>query len=296
MRALLLTLLLAVSVLAEQPELVQKIQDKLGAYPKPNAALNLATFNIRNPGDKAPNDWNSRLPRVQAVIEKYDFDIIGFQEVVPRQLSDLLKDKRWDAVGVAREDGHHGGEHCCILYRKDRLKLICTNTFWLSETPHMPGSRSWKTACVRICTWGKFKDLRTGKTFLHFNTHLDHISKAAKVNGMKVIIDMMKTFPDDIPKILTGDFNSFPDSEAVATAGTALTNAATIAKNGCFVPPYTYHAFGKATPPPPDKHREIDYIFVTKNISVDTVKACEDSFDGLYPSDHFPVYAFLLLP
>ena len=44
-------------------------------------------------------------------------------------------------VAVDEPDG--GGEHMGVFYRKDRLKVIESGDFWLSDTPDVAGSITW---------------------------------------------------------------------------------------------------------------------------------------------------------
>ena len=121
-------------------------------------------------------------------------------------------------IGEGR-DNDGKGEASCIFYRKDRFECLATDTFWLSETPRVPASKSWNTACTRVCTWGLFKDRFTGKTFRYFNTHLDHISSQARVEGMKMILHEMGQIAQGETVFLTGDLNdSFERIPAEETA------------------------------------------------------------------------------
>ena len=135
---------------------------------KAEKPMTVGSFNIRCPGDKAPNTWEERIPRIVKVLDQYDFDIVGLQEVAAKQLDVLLKKTRYKSIGVARDDGIRKGEFSCIFYRKDRFEKISYGTFWLSETPDKVGSISWKSACRRICTWAKFRDRKTDKVFFFF--------------------------------------------------------------------------------------------------------------------------------
>ncbi|MBO7621895.1 MAG: hypothetical protein J6T06_15395, partial [Victivallales bacterium] len=153
----------------------------------PESLLRLASYNIRTPCDKAPNDWASRQPRLLALLNRHDIAIAGLQEAMKMQIDGILSEGSWDYTGVAREDGVEKGEYSCIIYRKDRFICHGSKTFWLSETPDVAGSLSWDTACTRICTWATFTDKKTGLEFTHFNTHLDHRSKLAQINGVKLI-------------------------------------------------------------------------------------------------------------
>src|SRR5690625_2434080 len=99
-----------------------------------------------------PSAWPYRKNDVAKMIGPvYQVDIVGLQEVLSYQLDDLTERLPYYGwVGVGRDDGHQKGEYSPILYRKDKFDLIATNTFWLSESPETPGSKSWDTSITRI--------------------------------------------------------------------------------------------------------------------------------------------------
>lgn len=85
---------------------------------------------------------------------RHDVEIAGLPEVVVGQLEDLagrLLDYDW--VGVGRRDGEKGGEFLPVFYRSSRFEAMDSGTFWISETPGVPGSKSWDSAMPRIVTW-----------------------------------------------------------------------------------------------------------------------------------------------
>jgi len=152
-----------------------------------------ASFNIRyaNSGDRGNLNWSSRAKRVAALLRFHRIELVGLQEALKEQLDDLKKflpDYRF--IGTGR-DGDNNGEFSAIGFMPSIYRLLDQGTFWLSETPHVPASRSWDTACVRICTWGEFVHPPSGRRVWLFNTHLDHRSKLARANGLKVIIQQM---------------------------------------------------------------------------------------------------------
>ncbi len=49
--------------------------------PKEADSIRICSFNIRTRGDKAPNDWQTRISRIHAILEKYELDSIGVQEL-----------------------------------------------------------------------------------------------------------------------------------------------------------------------------------------------------------------------
>ena len=253
--------------------------------------MNIATFNIRTPVDQPPFDWASRLPRVKQLLAHWNLGIIGLQEARIEQLTDLCADGTFGFVGVGRKDPveRGDGEYSAILYDKNVFSVAGNGTFWLSETPEVPGSKSWETSYARICTWGRFTELATGRSLYHFNTHLDHRSHLAQKNGLLLILNRMEqAVQSGIPCFLTGDFNIFPDNEAVAVAKQKLNYANEVSATPVTGPAYTYHAYKPLESP----HKApIDYIFSTNNVKVKAVHVLDDLFEGMPPSDHFPVTA-----
>lgn len=254
------------------------------------AAFRVATFNIRCPADRAPNAWTCRVDRVAGLIARHGFDLIGLQEATAGQIDDLLT-QGWDVVGGGRDDGKRGGEASCVFFKVARFELRDTGTFWLSETPELPGSRSWNTACTRVCTWARLAERKTGKVFVHFNTHLDHLSEAARENGMALILKRMPQIAQGCPVILTGDMNDTPGSSSIRQATSVLHDASALSRTPHVGPLATFNGFKFGQAPT----AQIDYIFVSEGFEVLSHVTIDDSQNGLYPSDHFPVAADVVL-
>ena len=246
-------------------------------------SITLATFNIRCPVDKTPHTWNERKPRCLAVIKQNRFDIFGVQEAIRFQLDDLVGNE-YQFIGGGRDDFKDKGEFSAILYRKDRFELIKGGTFGLSEKPDVPGFKSWKTAYPRIATWGLFRDKITGKVFIYYNTHLDHISELARINGIKLLVEHARKNAAGKPLVISGDFNAKPDSGTYKTAKSLLLDSAVISQTPHTGPVYTFQGFGRYKPEQP-----IDYIFVSKEFTVLSHKTDDTKFPEGFASDHFPV-------
>ena len=255
----------------------------------PEESFTLATYNIRCPVDKTPHTLKERKPRCLAVIEKNKFDIFGVQEAVRFQLDDLLGTE-YQFIGGGRNDFKNAGEFSAIIFRKSRFELIKGGTFGLSEKPDVPGLRSWKTACPRIATWGLFRDKKTGKEFVYYNTHLDHVSELARVNGIKLLVRHARENAAGKPLVISGDFNAKPDSTTYKTAKSLLHNTAEVTQTPHKGPQKTFNGYGRS------KHTvPIDYIFVSDKFLVLTHKTDDTIYPEGYPSDHFPVITKLLI-
>ncbi len=250
----------------------------------------LATFNVRVPVDQSPNTWEERLPRCRRVIEKNHLDIVGLQEPLIEQVESLVKDSEYDYIGGGRDDFKRKGEFCAILYRKSRFDCLQSGTFGLSETPDVPGVRSWQSACPRIATWGLFRDKMTDKEFVYYNTHLDHKSELARCEGIKLIVEHAKKHAEGKPVILSGDFNTRPDTETYKTAQSLLRDSRLISETPHYGPDKTYHGWGKAKITQP-----IDFIFVSDEFKVKSHRTIDTFINDTYASDHHPVMVILTL-
>ena len=173
--------------------------------------LYVGEFNIRNDNTKdaaAGNGWERRCPVVCDILRVESFDIFGSQEVLHSQMEDLQRAlPEYDFVGVGRNDGKTEGEYAPIFYKKDRIKCLQSGTFWLSETPDVVASVGWDAKYTRICTWGQFKDRRTGKKFWMFNLHMDHRGVEARKQSVLLVMERIKKMCEKQPYILLGDFN-----------------------------------------------------------------------------------------
>ena len=250
--------------------------------------LTVLSYNIRydNPND-GENQWKYRKERVASYIKEISPDIIGMQEVLEPQLVFLdVSLKEFSYVGVGREDGKTKGEYSPILYNSNRLTLLQTDTFWLSETPKVI-SVGWDAALERICTYAQFKHKETGQKFWVFNTHFDHIGELARIQSAKLIhqkIKMLNT--NNFPVIITGDFNLTPDTAPIKILQNAyidiMQKIPIDAKNYA-----TFTGFDKLS----NGEDRIDYIFQKGLKTIKSTHIWLKTTSGGWASDHHPVQA-----
>jgi endonuclease/exonuclease/phosphatase family metal-dependent hydrolase len=262
-------------------------------------SINVISFNIRfdNPKD-APNDWPNRKENAASQLLFHEADLIGIQEALFHQIEDLKAlMPGYASIGVGRDDGKTAGEFSNILYNKERFAVLDTQTFWLSLTPNIPGSKDWDAAITRVVTWGKLKDKVNGKTFFHFNTHFDHVGKEARRNSAAYLLKAVDSIAGGLPAIITGDFNAHPDDEPIQVitnqeSPLRLTDAKGLSATGHYGPTGTFNAFRNKE----QSDKPIDYIFLKGSFKVLQHATLSQTWGGLFSSDHFPVFAKLVVP
>ncbi len=242
-------------------------------------SANVRCFSLTDLGKKS---WFYRADLIIKNVAAVEPDIIGFQEVTRFHYSYLNENlPGYDNV-ITYRDNTLFAESCPIYYRTDKFELVDKGSFWLSETPDEM-SKDWDSACYRVCSYVILSVKETGQEFVVFNTHLDHVSDEARINGINVILDKISEF-GDLPSMIMGDFNAFEDSETYAAATEDFYDAKYLlpgTESSC-----TYQNWGTEL-----DHPCIDYFMISKKgIEVESYNVLQTTYDGVYPSDHFPIY------
>ena len=272
------------------------VQDASSEHP----GVAVMTFNIRyGTADDGENSWKYRREFVFDVIREAVPDIIGMQEALGFQLNELRDAlPEYAKVGVGRDDGLVSGEFSAILYRAEDFDVLEHGTFWLSETPDVPSIASyWGAALPRICSWARFMESETGRTFYVYNVHFSSRSREAREKSAALLSDRIAAREHEEPVIVTGDFNAGEGSAVMGTlvGSTESTSAAGLKDSFRVLHPDavdvgTFNGFrGRTTG---DK---IDAVLISGEWDVVSAEILRTSRSGKYPSDHFPVVATLRL-
>ncbi|MDP5062448.1 MAG: endonuclease/exonuclease/phosphatase family protein [Maribacter sp.] len=255
--------------------------------------VDVVTYNIKydNVNDTV-NNWNNRKAAMVSLLQHYNPGIIGLQEVLHHQLSYLdeqLTDYKY--IGVGRDDGKKKGEYSPILFNTKKYKLLQSETFWLSETPHEI-SVGWDAAMERIFTYGLFKDLNTGKHFLAFNTHFDHMGTEAREKSAELIVSKIHEINENkLPVVLMGDLNLSPHEGPIQYLQNALSDGLAITQKQFYGPTGTFSGFDHSKV----LNERIDYIFA-ENFKVLEYMHIDDRMENnKHISDHLPIFARLII-
>lgn len=257
---------------------------------KTEDSIRVMSFNVRctNVGKETRED---RIDIVTKTMLDSEADSIGVQEATPEWM-DTFKEtisEKYAYVGVARDDGDNEGEYSAIFYRKDKYKLEDSGTFWLSETPDKV-SFGWDAGCKRICTWAVLVNKKTGEKYVHLNSHFDHVGIEARKNSVDLIIDKAKEY-DDLPVVFTADMNVKQGSENYMS----FVNSGVLDDTKFIAPDsmdyLTYHD----TKPYALQDWIIDYVMINENFDAVSYKVVTEGVDGRFVSDHYPIYADIVM-
>ena len=256
--------------------------------------LHVMAFNIRYDNDPSPRSWPERRPLIAKLLRDERPTILGTQEGLFHQDKQIRQDLpvHYDWIHLHREGGSRG-EAMTIYFDSHRLEVMAYDHYWLSDTPMVMGSKTWGNNVTRMVTWVRFLDLRTGKTFVHLNTHFDHQVEVARQKSALMIRDTIATF--DVPTIVTGDFNTA--AETTVSYDTLVTNGPlkdswNVAKSR-LTP--TYGTFNFWNPVPVENGPRIDWILTPPSATVLKAAINVSSTNGQTPSDHWPVQALVRL-
>jgi endonuclease/exonuclease/phosphatase family metal-dependent hydrolase len=208
-------------------------------------------------------------------------------------------------VGIGNMGGSEG-LHNAIFYDAARFILSEEGTFWLSDTPDIPGSKGWGNIIRRTCSWARLIEKESQQAFYFFNTHLDHISLRSRKKSVVLLIQRIqaRSYPD--PFVLTGDFNAREKSAPIQYLkgkihlGTKITGRV-LNPNPLMDtfrvrhPNYrnagTFHGFRRFF-----FRFKIDYIFVPPSVRVQDAQIITMRCEEYYPSDHFPLITSIAIP
>ena len=254
------------------------------ALPLAAQTLRVMSFNVRTlAADDGANGWEHRRDLMVRTIREQHPDVMGTQELFKQQgdyLVAKLPGYTWFGIG---RYGDERDEHMGVFYRRDRLKLLDSGSFWLSDTPDKPGSISWGHPLPRLVTWAKFEDRANSRHFYFYNTHFPYREQdvMARTRAAHEIAARIEKLPEGMPVVLTGDFNTTAASPAYVTLTRPLHDARTLSPHPVG-PEATFHDFTGIA------RERIDWI-LERGFTPQAYATLTTHEGKRYPSDHFPV-------
>ena len=258
--------------------------------------MKVMSFNVRTTLEESnpENSWDNRKEACVELIKDHMPTILGVQEAKYAHHWTYLKQQLaadYDGYGVSRDTGKESGdgETMGILYNRRIIEMIEGGTFWLSETPNTP-SKGFGANYSRCATWGVFKHKSSGKKFCYINTHIDHQSELAQVEGMKLISNFFEKYKKDYPLFITADFNMRSDNVAFDPIESYMYNTRDVAPEELTDYNTTYNGYVTT------KDVVIDHIYCSNYLKVVEYHTINEQYGGVnFVSDHYPIYAIVKL-
>ena len=235
------------------------------------------------------NGWDDRKGLFLEVIRAQNADVICLQECRQAHYQYLKRGlPEYESFGLANPDTAFNPTNA-IFFARARFEMISAGGFWLSETPHIPGSKSWDSARPRFVNYVDLRD-DSGKEFRVWNGHLDHIGQVARENQARLITEASDALPENLSQLFTADLNAEASNPAVQNLLAGGWTDTYTAIHGPDDPGFTYHRF--IGPAYDGKTRgKIDFILCRGPVEVTAADIIRDCRDDHYPSDHYFISA-----
>ncbi len=255
------------------------------------------SFNVRyGKAEDGPNHWRHRKELVLRTVREFDPDVLGTQEMMGFQ-ADYFRQNlpEFEVHGTSRVPSDQGEEQSAVFFRKSRFEQEDSGHFWLSETPDVPGSKSWDSSLPRMVSWIKLRErTRPEASFYLFNTHFDHVGREARLQAAALLRVLIQETAGLAPCIVTGDFNSDEES---------LPHRVLLYPTDALGLIDTYRSQHPTRDPQGESTssrwkgnrlgRRIDWVLASPHWQVLAAEIVHANDHGRYPSDHYPVTAVL---
>jgi endonuclease/exonuclease/phosphatase family metal-dependent hydrolase len=255
--------------------------------------LNIVTSNIRFHTEKdEQNSWTHRRTVLSEILSNLAPDILGTQEGREPQLKDLLSLLSNMEMIESHRQWINERMYPCLFYRPEKIEVNESGDIWLSETPKVPGSSSFDSAFPRLCTWAKLTIKKENQKLFVVNCHLDHVKEETRVSQVKVLIkETQARNIENLPMILMGDFNDGPKGPVRLSLSQEIPEISDPWLELSLPEGPSHHSFSGENP----TGARIDWILLDKRLKANSIQMIKEHRDGLYPSDHFPVSAEIII-
>lgn len=238
-------------------------------------SFTVMTMNLRfGLADDGENSWENRKIAYHTLFERIQPDFIGIQESNNFQtafLDELLDSYAFIGMCDPSPDFWQNN----IIFHHSSWTCLKNKHYFLSDTPGVK-SKFPESKWPRQCVIGLFE--REGDVLIHANTHFD-FKPSVQEKSAGLVFKFLTEFPENTPTVITGDFNTSPESDTYRFFLNEGFNDLFENEHSS-----TFHGFTGQ-----NLGDHIDWILYRGKLKGMDHSIIRDSFSGYYPSDHFPV-------
>ena len=154
------------------------------------------------------------LDALMQLISELQPDFISTQKLSAARMDSIqqLYSPHYYIMGInAYASPEEGEAWNAVLFRRDRFRFVDGDSFWLSDTPHLAGSRLEGAEAPGLCTWVLLRDLAEGGNVFISNSSLSSGSsaeaEALRARELDILIETLRADSgcfDLEPGFLTG--------------------------------------------------------------------------------------------
>jgi endonuclease/exonuclease/phosphatase family metal-dependent hydrolase len=181
------------------------------------------------------------------------------------------------------------GEIVAMFFDTRRLELIEWTQLALSDTPELPGSRTWGNMVPRVVISARFTDRSNNLQFVVLATHFDHLSRTARLKSARMLRRL--ALEAHCPVVVMGDVNTDAGSKPYVelTGDGGLRDTWTAAETRLTAEWGTFPNYRR----PRLGTKRIDWILVSAGFKVRSAGINTSRHQGHAASDHHPVQAVI---
>jgi endonuclease/exonuclease/phosphatase family metal-dependent hydrolase len=161
--------------------------------------------------------------------------------------------------------------------------------FWFSESPKVPGSKSWDSSLPRMTAWVDLGFDASNRSVRIYGTHYDHRGSEARLRASEMIV----AHAEGLERVIVmGDLNARAENPPVKVFlddgfESAVSTALPDETRG------TFNGFRDETGG--GRGRRIDFVLLRGALQAESAAILGGRVQGLFPSDHDAVTASVVL-
>lgn len=232
--------------------------------------IRVLSFNVRHNDASDPQSITERQGNIRQIIVDNNPDIFGMQEFSDNSFETwFIPQMASLGYGVYYDESAGMGTPKVIFYKTNRFTMQSSGTVVLGPT--------------NTGTWAKLLDNTTSLSYFVSNSHWQFDSQPVRMQNSQALVAAVNQYnTENLPEIVFGDFNAQPGADEINNlkSGLDLVDALGDTDGDLTFHGWTATGTGK-----------IDWIMSDRSMSFTSWKVITTSYNGFWPSDHWPVMA-----